>query len=98
MTFLQRQDIRKIPESAIKKYIKTYLQYRGWFIFHILQGVGSRRGVSDFIAVKDGRVLFLEVKTATGRQSSTRSSSRKTLSATAASISLFVVWTMSRVM
>lgn len=59
----------KVSETAIKKQIKYYLQYRGWFIFHILQGVGSYKGVSDFIAIKEGRVLFIEVKTAIGKQS-----------------------------
>ncbi|MCE5285184.1 MAG: VRR-NUC domain-containing protein [Pelosinus sp.] len=59
----------KESEKAIKRQIKAFLQYRGWFVFHILQGVGSYKGVSDFIAVKEGRVLFIEVKTTRGRQS-----------------------------
>ena len=59
----------KVSETAIKKQIKYYLQYRGWFIFHVLQGVGSYKGVSDFIAIKAGKVLFIEVKTMAGKQS-----------------------------
>lgn len=56
-------------ETIIKKQVKAYLQLRGWFIFYNLQGVGAYKGVPDFIAVKEGRVVFLEVKTATGRLS-----------------------------
>lgn len=59
----------KQSETVIKKQIKAFMQYRGWFIFHVLQGVGSYKGVTDFIAIKAGQVVFIEVKTAAGRQS-----------------------------
>ncbi len=57
------------PETAIKKTIKQFLQYNRWYIFPILQGLGAHKGVSDFIAIKDGRTIFLEVKTPKGKQS-----------------------------
>ena len=57
------------PETAIKKSIKYILNLHGWFNFPILQGMGAYPGIADMIAVKDGRVLFLEVKTPKGRQS-----------------------------
>ncbi len=60
----------KISESDIRRQVRDYLRIRGWFVFHILQGgVGVYRGITDLIAVKGGRVIFLELKTKTGRQS-----------------------------
>lgn len=59
----------KLTETDIRRQVRDYLRLRGWFCFHVLQGLGSHRGISDLIAVKGGRVLFVELKTATGRQS-----------------------------
>ena len=56
-------------ETKIKKQIKKFLSLNGWFSFSILQGMGAHKGISDMIALKDGRVLFLEVKTERGKQS-----------------------------
>ena len=57
------------PETAIKKSVKQYLQIKGWFIFAILQGLGAKRGISDFYAIKDGRGIWMEIKTPKGKQS-----------------------------
>ncbi len=59
----------KITESDIRRQVRDYLRVKGWFVFHVLQGLGCYLGVTDLIAVKDGRVLFIELKTARGRQS-----------------------------
>ena len=60
----------KVTEADIRRQVRDYLRIRGWFVFHILQGgVGVYRGITDLIAVRDGRVLFIELKTARGRQS-----------------------------
>ncbi len=59
----------KLTEIDIRGQVRDYLRIRGWFCFHVLQGLGAYRGISDLIAVKDGRVIFVELKTATGRQS-----------------------------
>ena len=60
----------KVTETDIRRQVRDYLRIRGWFVFHILQGgVGVYRGITDLIAAKDGRVLFIELKTARGRQS-----------------------------
>lgn len=59
-----------ITESEIRRQVVDYLRIKGWFCFHVLQGgVGVYRGIPDLIAVRDGRVLFIELKTARGRQS-----------------------------
>lgn len=59
----------KLTEADIRRQVRDYLQIKGWFCFHVLQGLGAYRGISDLIAAKDGRVIFVELKTATGRQS-----------------------------
>ena len=56
-------------ETRIKKEIKQYLLFSGWFVFPVLQGMGAYKGISDFIAVKNGVVLFVEVKAPRGIQS-----------------------------
>lgn len=58
----------KITESFIKKAIKDYFDKMGWFHFPLLQGLGSYKGLPDIIACKDGKTLFIEVKTETGEQ------------------------------
>ena len=63
-----RQKI-KISEGDVKVLCREYLRILGWFIFPILQGLGAYKGITDFIAVKDGRVLFIETKSPTGTQS-----------------------------
>lgn len=54
-------------ESDIQAAIRDYLGWHGWFCWKVHQSLGSYKGVSDLIAVKAGRVLFIEVKTSTGR-------------------------------
>ncbi|MEW6095266.1 MAG: VRR-NUC domain-containing protein [bacterium] len=60
----------KFTETDIKKQVKDYLSLRGWFNFPIIQGLGSYKGLPDIIACKDGKVLFIEVKTEKGKQTS----------------------------
>lgn len=63
-----RQKI-KISEGDIKRQLKDYLSINGWFHFPLTAGLGSYKGIPDRIAVKDGRVLFIEVKRPGGKQS-----------------------------
>lgn len=51
-----------ITEKDIRRVCKDYLLVKGWFVFHLLQGLGSYPGLSDMVAIKDGRVLFIEYK------------------------------------
>ncbi len=55
-----------LKESDIKKQVVPYLRLKGWFVFPIMQGALAYRGISDLIAIKQGRVLFVELKTAHG--------------------------------
>jgi len=45
------------------------LSLKGYFHFHILQGLGVYKGIPDIIAIKNNRVLFLEIKRPSGKQS-----------------------------
>ena len=56
------------PETAIKRSVKQYLQIKGWFIFPLLAGLGAYKGIADFYAIKDGRGIWMEIKTPTGKQ------------------------------
>ena len=58
----------KTSESGIKKLCKDTLEITGWFIFPVLQGLGCYPGITDFIAIRYGRVLFIEVKSQAGKQ------------------------------
>lgn len=58
-----------VKESEIRAAIKEYLQWTGWFLFYNLQGLGCYPGLSDLVAVKGGRTVYIEVKKPTGAQS-----------------------------
>ena len=60
---------KQTEETAIKHQVRDYLRHMGWFVFHVLQGLGSYKGISDMIACKDGVVLFVEIKNPRGKQS-----------------------------
>jgi hypothetical protein len=57
------------PETHIRKQITDALRWDGWYVMYNFQGVGSVRGVADLYCLKEGRSVWLEVKTPTGRQS-----------------------------
>lgn len=57
-------------ESEVRKLVKDYMQKTGWFIFPVhQQGFRAYKGISDYIAIKNGIVIFLEVKKSGGKQS-----------------------------
>lgn len=56
-------------ENEIQSSIRQVLDWRGWYVMRIQQGLGCQKGISDLIAVKDGRTVFLEIKKPTGKQS-----------------------------
>ena len=59
-----------VTEADIKLELKRYLQAMGWFVFHVHQhGYRAYKGISDYIAVKHGKVIFVEVKKPRGKQS-----------------------------
>jgi Holliday junction resolvase len=56
-------------ESDIQAGIRDFLRWKGWMVWKNHQSLGSYRGLADLTAVKDGVVLFIEVKTSKGRLS-----------------------------
>jgi len=59
-----------ITEADVRKEIRDYLSAMGWFIFHIhQQGYRAYKGISDYIAVKHGVTIYVEVKKPGGTQS-----------------------------
>jgi len=61
--------MKDTPENRVKQEVRDYLKISGWFVFPILQGLGSYRGIPDLIAIKNGNVLFIECKSENGRLS-----------------------------
>jgi Holliday junction resolvase len=59
----------KISETDIRRMLVSYMRVKGWFVYHNLAGLGCYPGLSDLVAVKDGRVIHIEVKKPGGRQS-----------------------------
>jgi len=59
----------KVSENDIKKQCKDYLSLKGYFHFYMLAGMGAYKGIPDIIAIKNNRVLFLEIKRPGGKQS-----------------------------
>ena len=58
-----------VKESEIQAQIRDYLRWKGWFCVKIHQSLGSYRGIADLYALKDGRSVWIEVKTPAGRLS-----------------------------
>lgn len=59
----------KQTENQIQSAIRQYLQYNGWFVIRNQQSMGSHKGLADLTAIRNGRVLWIEVKTPKGRLS-----------------------------
>lgn len=58
-----------VKESDIQKSIKQHLEWHGWFVVKIHQTLGSYKGIADLYAIKNGRQVWIEVKTPSGRLS-----------------------------
>lgn len=57
------------PEGQILTGVRHLLQWKGWFVIRVQQGPLCHKGISDLIAVKGDRTLWVEVKTPTGHLS-----------------------------
>lgn len=60
---------KKQTESLILKQIRNLLELDHWDVTRHQQGLGCRRGFPDLTALKDGKTLYIEVKTPKGKQS-----------------------------
>ena len=59
----------RILEKDITRSIRAYLKTIGVYHWKVWQGLGSKKGISDIIALINGTALFIEVKTPTGKLS-----------------------------
>jgi len=66
---LMAKRVGEQTETMILQQIRDYLRTLGWFVVRHQQGLGCHKGLSDLTVVKDGRTIWLEVKTAKGKQS-----------------------------
>jgi len=57
------------PETGILRAVRDYLRVQGWLVIRQQQGMGSHKGIADLYCLKDGRSVWLEIKTPTGKQS-----------------------------
>ncbi len=69
-----KQEIKPKPpkENVIQAHIKQYLTMKGWLVIQnatYQQLVTAHKGLSDLICVREGLVLFLEVKRPGGKLS-----------------------------
>jgi len=60
---------KKQTESLILNQVRDVLKLDGWDVTRHQQGLGCRRGFPDLTALKDGKTLYIEVKTPKGKQS-----------------------------
>lgn len=56
-----------MKEATLQTQIKNRLQKHGWFVTKLIQT--STNGIPDIMAIKNGNVIFLEVKSETGKAS-----------------------------
>ena len=66
--------VRKLPmvillEKEVCKTLREYWKKNGYFYIRNQQGLGSKRGTSDYTVVKDGHTIFVEAKATNGKQS-----------------------------
>ena len=60
---------KKQPETYIRKSIVDILKLDGWDVTYHMQGPLCRKGFPDLTALKDGKTIYIEVKTPAGKQS-----------------------------
>ena len=53
-------------ETDARKQVRDFLRLNGWFVPYFLQRLGAYPGISDLLAVGDGGVLFIEMKSPEG--------------------------------
>lgn len=65
MVRLKRQN----PETIIQNQVREALRMDGWYVIRHQQGLGSHLGLSDLTAIKEGKTIYIEIKTPTGKLS-----------------------------
>lgn len=52
----------KVSETVLLRQIRECLKFYGWFVIRIQQGLGCHKGISDLIAIRDGKTIYIEIK------------------------------------
>ena len=60
-------DLGGLPENAVREEVLTYLKVNHWIVARIEQRMGMAKGIPDLIAEKDGRAIWIELKSRGGR-------------------------------
>lgn len=58
-----------LKEKEVCALLRGYWKKNGFFVIRNQQGIGSKKGLSDFTVIKDGHVAFVEAKATKGKQS-----------------------------
>jgi|HubBroStandDraft_5_1064220.scaffolds.fasta_scaffold2299985_1 hypothetical protein len=59
--------VNSATEDQLLSYVTDMLGYKGWLWHHAGDSRRSSAGLPDIVAVRGGRVIFAELKTAKGR-------------------------------
>ena len=63
-------DTMKQKETIIRNSIVSELRRSDWFVIYNMQmGFGQHKGLADLTCMRNGEVVFVEIKTETGKQS-----------------------------
>lgn len=66
---VKKARMEQVKEMDILRAVRDYLRATGWYVWRLHQGLGSFPGLPDLEAIKDGCVVFIEVKRPGGKQS-----------------------------
>jgi len=58
-----------MTEKEVSKELRKYWRLTGWYVIRNQQNIGSHKGLADYLVIKDGVHIFVEVKGEKGRQS-----------------------------
>lgn len=61
------------PEADLQARIRRLAQEHGWLAYHTRDSRGSEKGYPDLTLAKPGRLVFAELKSATGKLSKEQS-------------------------
>lgn len=66
-----------LKESDILKQVRDYLRWADWYVIRNQQSMGSHKGLSDLTAIKEGKVVWIEIKRPGGKLSQHQENFRK---------------------
>lgn len=58
-----------MTEKQVCDELKAMWKLHGWTVIRNQQNIGSEKGIADFTVIKNGVVIFVEVKGERGRES-----------------------------